>query len=95
MLNSALSLKLQQLNGQLVSVAYDEEFDKLASDFRKQIKDIDNKSAFVREIMRRANLAKGDEERKQALLMLSELCGQSISDQEFKDFIDGKKQITL
>ncbi len=95
LLDSALQLKLQQLNGQLVSAAYDEEFDKLASDFRKQIKSIDNKSAFVREIMRRVNLAKNDEERKQALLMLSELCGQSISDQEFKDFIDGKKQITL
>lgn len=95
LLDSALQLKKQQLNGKLASAAYDEAFDKIASDFRKQIKGIDNKSAFVREVMRRANLAKDDDERKQALLMLSELSGQNLSEQEFKDFINGKKQISL
>lgn len=95
LLDSALQLKKQQLNGKLASAAYDEAFDKIASDFRKQIKSIDNKSAFVREVMRRANLAQNDDERKQALLMLSELSGQNLSEQEFKDFINGKKQISL
>ena len=95
LLDSALQLKKQQLNGKLASAAYNEAFDKIASDFRKQIKGIDNKSAFVREVMRRANLAKNDDERKQALLMLSELSGQNLSEQEFKDFINGKKQINL
>ena len=95
LLDSALQLKKQQLNGKLASAAYDEAFDKIASDFRKQIKGIDNKSAFVREVMRRANLAKNDDERKQALLMLSELSEQNLSEQEFKDFINGKKQISL
>ena len=95
LLDSALQLKKQQLNGKLASAAYDEAFDKIASDFRKQIKGIDNKSAFVREVMRRANLAKNDDERKQALLMLSELSEQNLSEQEFKDFINGKKQINL
>ena len=95
LLDSALQLKKQQLNGELASAAYDEAFDKIASDFRKQIKGIDNKSAFVREVMRRANLAKDDDERKQALLMLSELSGQNLSEQELKDFINGKKQISL
>lgn len=95
LLDSALQLKKQQLNGKLASAAYDEAFDKIASDFRKQIKGVDNKSAFVREVMRRADLAKNDDERKQALLMLSELSGQNLSEQEFKDFINGKKQISL
>lgn len=95
LLDSALQLKKQQLNGKLASAAYNEAFDKIASNFRKQIKGIDNKSAFVREVMRRANLAKNDDERKQALLMLSELSGQNLSEQEFKDFINGKKQINL
>lgn len=95
LLDSAMRLKTQQINGQLAAAAYDEAFDKIASDFRKKIKAIDNKSAFVREVMRRANLANNDEERKQALLMLSELSGQSLSEQDFKDFINGKKQITL
>ena len=95
LLDSAMRLKTQQINGQLAAAAFDEAFDKIASDFRKQIKAIDNKSAFVREVMRRANRANNDEERKQALLMLSELSGQSLSEQDFKDFINGKKQITL
>ena len=95
LLDSALQLKKQKLNGKLASAAYDEAFDKIASDFRKQIKGVDNKSAFVREVMRRANLAKNDDERKQALLMLSELSGQNLSEQELKDFINGKKQISL
>lgn len=95
LLDSALQLKKQQLDGKLARAAYDEEFDKIASDFRKQIKGIDDKSAFVREVMRRANLAKNDDERKQALLMLSDLSGQSLSEQNFKDFINGKIQITL
>lgn len=93
--DSALQLKKQQLDGKLARAAYDEEFDKIASDFRKQIKGIDDKSAFVREVMRRANLAKNDDERKQALLMLSDLSGLSLSEQDFKDFINGKIQITL
>ncbi|MDD6853696.1 MAG: hypothetical protein PUD58_05240 [Prevotella sp.] len=95
LLDSALRLKAQQLNGRLAGAAYDEAFDKIAADFRKQIKGIDDKSAFVREVMRRANLAKNDDERKQAMLMLSELGGQSLSEQDFKDFINGKKQIIL
>jgi hypothetical protein len=95
LLDSALWLKAQQLSGRLAGAAYDEAFDKIAADFRKQIKGIDDKSAFVREVMRRANLAKNDDERKQAMLMLSELGGQSLSEQDFKDFINGKKQITL
>lgn len=95
LLDSALRLKAHQLNGRLAGAAYDEAFDKIATDFRKQIKGIDDKSAFVREVMRRANLAKNDDERKQAMLMLSELGGQSLSEQDFKDFINGKKQIIL
>lgn len=54
LLDSALQLKKQQLNGKLASAAYDEAFDKIASDFRKQIKGVDNKSAFVREVMRQS-----------------------------------------
>ena len=49
----------------------------------------------MREVIRRANLANSEDDRKQALLMLSELSGQSLSEQDFKDFINGKKQITL
>lgn len=95
LLDSAMKLKVQQLNAHLAGAAYDEAFDKIASDFRKQIESIDDKRAFVREVMRRANLADNDEERKQALLMLSELSGHSLSEQDFNNFINGNKTIEL
>ena len=45
--------------------------------------------------MRRAHLAINDDDRKQALLMLSELSGQNLTEQDFRDFISGKKTIEL
>ena len=95
LLDSAMKLKTQQLNGKLAAAAYDEAFDKIASDFRSQLQAVDDKSAFVREVMRRAHLAINDDDRKQALLMLSELSGQNLTEQDFRDFISGKKTIEL
>jgi len=95
LLDSAMKLKTQQLNGKLAAAAYDEAFDKIASDFRSQLQAVDDKSAFVREVMRRVHLAINDDDRKQALLMLSELSGQNLTEQDFRDFISGKKTIEL
>ena len=95
LLDSAMKLKTQQLNGKLAAAAYDEAFDKIASDFRSQLQAVDDKNAFVREVMRRAHLATNDDNRKQALLMLSELSGQNLTEQDFRDFISGKKTIEL
>ena len=95
LLDSAMKLKTQQLNGKLAAAAYDEAFDKIASDFRSQLQAVDDKSAFLREVMRRVHLAINDDDRKQALLMLSELSGQNLTEQDFRDFISGKKTIEL
>lgn len=95
LLDSAMKLKTQQLNGKLAAAAYDEAFDKIASDFRSQLQAVDDKSAFLRDVMRRAHLAINDDDRKQALLMLSELSGQNLTEQDFRDFISGKKTIEL
>ena len=56
---------------------------------------IDNKSAYLREVFKRINLASNEDERKQAMSLLSDLSGYSLSEQEFTDFINGKKQIEL
>ena len=45
--------------------------------------------------MRRANLATSDAERKQALLALSELSGQSLSERDFNAFLNGEMDIQL
>ena len=54
---------------------------------------IDNKSAYLREVFTRVNLAGSEEERKQAMELMSDLSGYSLSEQEFTEFINGKKQI--
>ena len=41
------------------------------------------------------NLAGSEEERKQAMGLMSDLSGYSLSEQEFAEFMNGKKQIEL
>ena len=56
---------------------------------------IDNKSAYLREVFKRINLAGCEEERKQAMELMSDLSGFSLSEQEFTEFINANKQIEL
>lgn len=95
LLDSFVRLKTQQLNGKLAAAAYDKEYQRLTSGFRRQIEKIDDKSAFLRQIMTRVNTARSEEERRQAFMSLAELSGISVSDQELDDFINGDKQIEL
>ena len=93
--DSFAKLKAQQLNGKLASVAYDKELKKHADEFKREMAKIDNKSAYLREVFKRINLAGSEEERKQAMELMSDLSGYSLSEQEFTEFINGKKQIEL
>ena len=93
--DSFVQLKVQQLNGQLASAAYDKELKKHSDEFKREMAKIDNKSAYLREVFKRINLASNEDERKQAMSLLSDLSGYSLSEQEFTDFINGKKQIEL
>lgn len=93
--DSFAKLKAQQLNGKLASAAYDKELKKHADDFKREMAKIDNKSAYLREVFKRINLAGSEEERKQAMELMSDLSGYSLSKQEFNEFINGKKQIEL
>ena len=93
--DSFAQLKVQQLNGRLASAAYDKELKKHSDEFKREMAKIDNKSAYLREVFKRINLASNEDERKQAMSLLSDLSGYSLSEQEFTDFINGKKQIEL
>lgn len=93
--DSFAKLKAQQLNGSLASAAYDKELKKHADEFKREMAKIDNKSAYLREVFKRINLAGSEEERKQAMELMSDLSGYSLSEQEFTDFMNGKKQIEL
>lgn len=93
--DSFAKLKAQQLSGSLASAAYDKELKKHADEFKREMAKIDNKSAYLREVFKRINLAGSEEERKQAMELMSDLSGYSLSEQEFTEFINGKKQIEL
>lgn len=90
--DSFAKLKAQQLCGSLASAAYDKELKKHADEFKREMAKIDNKSAYLREVFKRINLAGSEEERKQAMELMSDLSGYSLSEQEFTEFINGKKQ---
>ena len=93
--DSFAKLKAQQLSGSLASAAYDKELKKHADELKREMAKIDNKSAYLREVFKRINLAGSEEERKQAMELMSDLSGFSLSEQEFTEFINGKKQIEL
>lgn len=93
--DSMAKLKLQQLNGQLASAAYDKELEKYAKKFQRDMAKIDDKSAYLRQVFKRINLASSEEDRRQAMLLLSDLSGYTLSEQDFTDFLSGKIQIEL
>ena len=49
----------------------------------------------ISQVFKRINLAGSEEERKQAMKLMSDLSGFSLSEQELTEFINGKKQIEL
>ena len=93
--DSFAKLKAQQLNENLASAAYDKELKKHTDEFKREMAKIDNKSAYLREVFKRINLAGSEEERKKAMELMSDLSGYSLSEQEFAEFMNGKKQIEL
>ena len=93
--DSFAKLKTLQLSGRLASAAYDEELKKHTDEFRRELDRIANKSGYLREVFKRINLANSDEERKQAMELMSDLSGYTLSEQDFTEFMNGNKQIEL
>lgn len=93
--NSALKLQLIQQNNKLASEEYEKMYNKLTLDFKQTIMGIDNKAALFREIMKKINLSDNLEQKKKAFLLLREMTGDTISEQEFDNFLTNQQQILL
>ena len=96
----SLAQSFAQLNaakrqGEIDRKNYDQECEKIRENLRTYLAQVDDKSEFLREVMRKANLASTPEERKDALMLMSEVGGLKLSDGEFEDFLSGKHQIEL
>lgn len=93
--DNVAKLKLQQIEGKLASAAYDAELQKHSDKFKGYLDKIDNKSAYLREVFRKINLASDEEERKLAMELLSDLSGYTLSERDFAEFMKGNQQIEL
>lgn len=96
----SLAQSFAQLNaamrqGEIDRKNYDQECEKIRENLRAYLAQVDDKSELLREVMRKANLAGTPEERKDALMLLSEVGGLKLSDEEFEDFLSGKRSIEL
>lgn len=96
----SLAQSFAQLNaamrqGEIDRKNYDQECEKIRENLRTYLAQVDDKSELIREVMRKANLAGTPEERKDALMLLSEVGGLKLSDEEFEDFLNGKNAIEL
>lgn len=93
-LNTLLKLQ-EQLSHEKISLEeYDKQLNSIQNYFMNDIKSIDRKGEYLREIVSRVNTAKNNDELKNALLELTD--NQiNISDKEFNLFLEGKKTIEI
>ena len=73
---------------------YNKQLHKIQKNFMNEIKSIDKKGEYLREIFRKINTTTDNEELRKALLELSD--NQiNISENDLDLFLKGKKTITL
>ena len=87
-------LQAMRAQSAIAHKAYDEELAKLKDAFRRNLAEIDDKAAVLRESIRRMNTAENYDQLKEGLLSLA---GKDnvFTEEDWKQFLDGKKTITL
>ena len=89
------TLQAQRAKSAIAAEKYDQELAKLQEEFRRNIAEIDDKSAILRESLSRINTAKGHEQLKDALLSLAGKDSRLFTDDEWTEFFNGNKTIEL
>lgn len=93
-LNTMLKLQEQIAHEEISISEYNKQLHKIQKNFMNEIKSIDKKGEYLREIFRRINTTTDNEELRQALLELSD--NQiNISENDLDLFIKGKKTIVI
>ncbi|MCQ2253336.1 MAG: hypothetical protein MJZ61_07790 [Bacteroidales bacterium] len=88
-------LSAMQVNQGLAQEYYDREFQKIKDEFQQNIKAVDNQAQILQEIARRINTAPNKDELKQSLLQLLGNSGNTLTAQDFDDFLAGRKTISI
>ena len=95
LLESWTELKVLQAKSAIAHKAYDKKLRKLQEQFKKDMAQIDDKSAVLRESLKKINTAQTPEMLKEGLLSLSDGDKELFSEKELDDFLSGKKTIEL
>ena len=87
-------LQAMKASSALAHREYDRELERLQTEFRARLANIDNRSAVLRESLRRINTAQSPDELKAALLSLA---GGDLkfTDDDWEQFLKGTKTIEL
>lgn len=74
---------------------YAEQLEQLKVDFQKSMQQIDNKSAFLRDVAAKVNTACSDNEIKQGLFSLTGTDDEEWSDSDWEAFLSGDKELHI
>ncbi|MCR5312070.1 MAG: coiled-coil domain-containing protein 22 [Bacteroidaceae bacterium] len=92
--DTCLNLQVQRTRDMISSAVYDQQFRELQKDFARRMKDVDDQSAYLREVIRRMNVATDTVSVRDCIMRLSDN-KMILSDSDFEDFLRGKKSIEL
>jgi hypothetical protein len=93
--NNFAQLKAMKLKQNLAQEAYDREYAKIKEAFAERMQAIDDRAAFIKETASKINTAEGHDALKQALIELAGDYTTGMSEQDWNDFLDGKKTIQI
>ena len=74
---------------------YGEQLEQLKDEFQKSMQQIDNKSAFLRDVATKVNTACSDDEIKQGLFSLTDTHETEWNDAEWDEFLSGNKELRI
>ena len=95
LLESWANLKALQEKSAIAHKAYDKKLKKLQEQFKKDMAKIDDKSAVLRESLKKINTAQSPEMLKEGLLTLSDGDREIFNEKDWDDFLSGNKIIEL
>ncbi len=88
-------LQTQQMKSQLSEAVYKNEMERLKTDFRSAMSDIDQRSKILVEVMKRANTAADKDELRRALADLSGIPEAEMTEKDLEDILSGKKILKI
>lgn len=93
--DSWTALQAKRAESRMTAAKYDAELKKLQNQLQHDMQAIDNKSAILREALKRINTSRGDQQQlREGLLALTDR-HNDFTDQEWEEFFNGTKTIEI